>query len=63
MTVLPVGRSRERLAAVAEHVRAVDGSPGEFHAADPTSLANVRAIAELLAAHEQVHAREQYGAP
>ena len=41
---------------VAERVRAAGGSAGEPKVADITSLAEVRALAELLlAAHERVH--------
>jgi len=55
-TVVPVGRSRERLGAVAERVRAAGGSGGEPQVADFASLAEVRALAQrLLAAHEQIH--------
>jgi NAD(P)-dependent dehydrogenase (short-subunit alcohol dehydrogenase family) len=55
-TVVPIGRNRERLEAVATRVRAAGGTPGEPQVADFASLAEVRTLAErLLASHERIH--------
>lgn len=55
-TVVPVGRDRQRLASVAEQVRAAGGQAAEPHSADLGSLAEVRDLADrLLAAHERIH--------
>jgi NAD(P)-dependent dehydrogenase (short-subunit alcohol dehydrogenase family) len=55
-TVVPVGRNRARLDAVARRVRAAGGTPGEPEVSDFASLAEVRALAErLLAGHERIH--------
>jgi NAD(P)-dependent dehydrogenase (short-subunit alcohol dehydrogenase family) len=55
-TVVPVGRSEERLAAAAAQIEAAGGTAANPEVADLASLAEVRALAQrLLAAHAQIH--------
>src|SRR5437016_6562005 len=55
-TVVPVGRSAPRLAAVAEQVRAAGGTTASTEIADLSSLEQVRALARrLLARHAEIH--------
>jgi retinol dehydrogenase 14 len=55
-TVVPVGRSEERLAAVAAQVEAAGGTAAAPEVADLASLSEVRLLAErLLAAHADIH--------
>src|SRR5687768_14634436 len=55
-TVVPVGRSAERLAAVAEQIESARGTAATPEVADLASLAEVRQLAQrLLAAHPQIH--------
>lgn len=55
-TIVAVGRDRERLAVVAEDVRAAGGTAGEPQVADFSSLAEVREVARrLLDAHQRIH--------
>jgi retinol dehydrogenase 14 len=55
-TVVPVGRSAERLAAVAAQIEATGGTAAAPQVADLASLAEVRALAQrLLAAHAHIH--------
>jgi len=54
-TVVPIGRSEQRLAAVAEQVEAAGGKAGDAEVADLSSLEQVRALAErLLARHPRI---------
>ena len=55
-TVVPVGRSAERLAAVASQIEAAGGAAAHPEVADLASLSDVRALAQrLLAGHAQIH--------
>jgi NAD(P)-dependent dehydrogenase (short-subunit alcohol dehydrogenase family) len=55
-TVVPVGRSAERLATVATQIEAAGGAAAAPEVADLASMAEVRALAQrLLAAHAHIH--------